>query len=295
MTKTSKKNCRYFLLATVSAIALSVSIERGAHAADLAPICSANWWASAEGHYLMFGGSGPNAFGGSPDPKDGWGVAAEVGGRSCEGYSGVARVRYGRSHKESEYTFFTSTTSAGSGASYEESHVIADLEIGRDVGLGSMESGEGNVRVHAGLRFAYFDGESEGNYYYSSYVSADHKFVGIGPRIGIDANIPVSANAAFDLRAAGAVLFGTREVEGFYISTATSGSVSREDSAVIVPNVEASAALSYLLGENANIAVGYRVDHYWNVLDMNPFPGSTDKTSRTIHGPFIRLTVGGRN
>ena len=294
----SKSKYRYFLLATVSAVALNISIERGVKAADVAvddPVCATNWWFSAEGQYLLYEGKGPEMYGLSPDPEDGWGGGAAIGGSNCEGLSGVARVRFGRSKNKREETSYSSFATTGTDAAYQERHFIADLEIGRDVGLGSMDAGDGYVRVHGGLRYAYFDGNSDGSLYTSAFVDADHEFWGIGPRIGVDAALPVGGNAAVDLRAAGAVLFGRRKVEGFFYSTFTSGPVSRSDSVVVVPNVEASAALAFFLGENANIAVGYRLDHYWNVIDRNPFPGSSSKTNRTLHGPFLRVSVGGSN
>ena len=35
---------------------------------------------------------------------------------------------------------------------------------------------------------------------------------------------------------------------------------------VIIPNVEATDALSYLLGANAGISAGYKVEQFWNIM-----------------------------
>jgi hypothetical protein len=285
---------RYILLTTVSAAALFVGIERGAHAQD-AMANGAHWYLSLEGQYLMFGGDGPDNSSLNVDPEKGWGGAVEFGIQQYGSpWSAVARVRYGRSNKESStYSGFYGPDTD----QYEESHAIVDLEIGRDVGLGSMGGGDATARIHGGVRFAHFDGDQSGSYssfYGSSSNSSEHTFSGIGPRVGIDANIPFADNVSADLRASGAVLFGTRKVEGTYSGFYSAGSFSRRDSGVVVPNVEASAAVSYLFGEHAKLSVGYRVDQYWNVLDMNGSPGGGSRESdRTIHGPFLRVTIGG--
>lgn len=283
---------RYVLLSTVSAVALLVSVERETFAQE-AMTDGARWWLSAEGQFLMFGGDAPESSGLNVDPETGWSGAAEFGIQQYGSpWSAVARVRYGQSDKQSAaYGGYYATTSQ-----YEESHAIVDLEIGRDVGLGSLLGENATARVHGGVRFARFEGDMSGTYssfYGAGNGSTEHTFTGIGPRVGIDADVPLTGNLSADVGASGALLFGTRKTEGTYSSFYGSGSFSRRDN-VVVPNVEASAALTYLLGENAKLSVGYRVDQYWNVLDTNPSAGGgTQEGDRTIHGPFFRVTIGG--
>ena len=292
---------RYVLLATVSATALLVSVERGPNAQE-AMTDGAHWWLSVEGQYMMFGGDAPSAYGLNVDPEQGWGGAVEFGIQQYGSpWSAVARVRYGRSDTEQDsrttYSGFYGSYVNTDTAQYRESHTIADLEIGRDVGLGSMGGGNATARIHGGVRFAHFDGDLSGTYssfYGSGGIRSEHTFTGIGPRVGIDANLPLAQNVSADLRASGAVLFGTRKVEGNYSGFYASGPFSRRENSVVVPNVEASAAVTYLFGDNAKLAVGYRVDHYWNVFDTNPFSGGSSRDGdRTIHGPFFRVTIGG--
>ena len=62
-----------------------------------------------------------------------------------------------------------------------------------------------------------------------------------------------------------------------------------------MPNVEASVALTYLLGQNAAISLGYKAEQFWNIMptfDTGDF-SKFDKDDRLIHGPFLKLTITG--
>ncbi len=88
-------------------------------------------------------------------------------------------------------------------------------------------------------------------------------------------------------------MFGKRKASANGMSYSSFGSnpisVSRSKSAV-VPNLDASAALSYLLSPNAKLSVGYRVDAYFNAFDTGNQAGASEG-DRIIHGPFAKFTV----
>ena len=119
---------------------------------------------------------------------------------------------------------------------------------------------------------------------------------GLGPRIGFDAMMPLSEQFSLDIGAAGALLFGKQKfnASGFTSSFGNPFDVDEERSrSVLVPNLEASAALSWLVTENAKFSLGYRVDSYFDVYDSGPVSGSDgEQADRIIHGPFIKLTIG---
>jgi hypothetical protein len=311
---------RYTLLVTVSAAALMVTVERGPLAADIAPVAQDHWWFSVEGQYLLFDGDkahysldGAEGLGDLPlrlKPDDGWGIGGEIGFQPADSlWSFLGRVRYGQSNKEKDDDSFYSTFDGGfasgsSEADHREEHIIADLEIGRDVGLGALGEGS-NVRLFGGLRFAHFKGKgSVSSNFYSNFsptfASGEAKvkrtFTGIGPRIGFDAMMPLSEQFSLDVGAAGAVLFGKQKFKA-------SGSYSysgfgpydideKRSKSVVVPNLEASAAFSWLITENAKFSLGYRVDSYFDVYDNGDVFGGRDEGDRIIHGPFIKLTIG---
>jgi hypothetical protein len=313
---------RYTVLATVSAAALMVTIERGPLAADLAPVAQDHWWFSLEGQYLLFDGDKAK-YDSPPDsnqdvlfklrPDDGWGIGGEIGFQPADSpWSFLGRVRYGQSNKDKDdsnffYSTFDGFSSSSAKADHREEHVIADLEIGRDVGLGALGEGS-NFRLFGGVRFAHFKGKgsisTNNSFYYSSFdngfgssdIDVTRKFTGIGPRIGFDAMIPLSDQFSLDVGAAGAALFGKQKFKA-------SGNVSysgfgpydvdrKRSKNVVVPNLEASAAFSWLITDDAKFSLGYRVDSYWDVYDDGAIFGGRDEGDRIIHGPFIKLTIG---
>ena len=300
---------RYTLLVTVSAAALVVSVERG-FAADLAPTCNDHWWFAAEGQYLLYDGDSAKygTTGVDPEfrfrlkPDDGWGVGGEIGFQpACSPWSFLGRVRYGESNKDddSHYSTFDGGFGTAADADHREHHIVADLEIGRDVGLGALKDGM-NLRLFAGLRFAHFKGK--GSYNYSTWggdaydLDVKREFTGIGPRIGFDAMLPLSEQFSLDLGAAGAVLFGKQKykAEGHYstFSGASGDTQDKRSKTVAVPNLEASAAFSWLISDNAKFSLGYRVDSYWDIYDNGLTFGHRDEGDRIIHGPFIKFTIG---
>ena len=316
---------RYTLLVTVSAAALMVTVERGPLAADIAaPVAQDQWWVSVEGQYLLFDGDkarysldGAEGFGDAfgrhnfkdkLKPDDGWGIGGEIGFRPADSlWSYVGRLRYGQSNKEKSknggfyYSSFYDNSGFNGKADHREEHIIADLEIGRDVGLGAFGDGS-NLRVFGGVRFAHFKGKgsiSSSNYSWdgpdvNGEAKVERKFTGIGPRIGFDAIMPLSDTFALDVGAAGSVLFGKQKFDasGHY-SSFGSGEIDQERSkTVVVPNLEASAAFSWLVTDNAKFSLGYRVDSYFDVYDNGDVFGSRDEGDRIIHGPFIKLTIG---
>jgi hypothetical protein len=302
---------------TVSAAALMLTVERGPLAADVVtPITEDRWWLSVEGQYLLYDGDSARysldgvdtlrGLGEKLKPDDGWGIGGEIGFRPAEGpWSYVGRVRYGESDKAKDHSAFYSNYAVGSAeADHREDHVIADLEIGRDVGLGA-ESGGLNVRVFGGVRYAYLKGKGSITSNYTP-VSVGHNpsgaaeikrtFSGLGPRIGFDATMPLSDQFSFDVGAAGAMLFGDQKFKASGSYTDTDGNSFEIDQkrsrSIAVPNLEASAALSWLITDSAKFSLGYRVDSYFDVYDDGDVFGGRDEGDRIMHGPFIRLTIG---
>lgn len=298
---------RYAVLATVSAAALMVTIERGPLAADVAaPVAQDRWWFSVEGQYLLFDGdSADYSFDGDDffrlKPDDGWGIGGEIGFQPADSpWSFVGRVRYGQSNKEKDSQVYSGYYYGRDDADHREEHIVADLEIGRDVGLGALGDGS-NVRLFGGVRFAHFNGKGSFSTYSnfgptSTDLDIKRKFTGIGPRIGFDATMPLSDQFSLDVGAAGAVLFGKQKFEA---SGTTSYSAfgpydvnEKRSKSVVVPNLEASAAFSWLITDDAKFSLGYRVDSYFDVYDDGSVFGGRDEGDRIIHGPFIKLTIG---
>ncbi len=304
----NSREVRKALLATGSVAALALAMGQQARAQ--APVMPA-WWVSLEGGYQFVNGDaidlpvmGTRV---SLSPDDGLTGRLHFGGKlDTTGWTGAVGVTYGKSKTDNfssnlgysgEYAVFDGLSSYGMvKAEYDEWRLMLDFEIGRDVGLG----GSASARVFGGVRFAKFDGHGHGmaDYYYNGEYynlngSTDHSFTGVGPRAGIDAWVPIAPNLDLDVSAAGAVLFGRRKLSYTvsYYYAGPSYSDSETDSAT-VPNVEASAALTYSVTPNFKISGGYRVEQFWNVMPTVESGGIKDD-NRLFHGPFLRLTLVG--
>ena len=304
MTKTKSIRQRSALLATVSAVALSIACGGQANASDhyvpgAAPAAS-DVWVAVEGRFNTFASDffgehftyaypdGPTFNG---DPSDGLSGALEVGRRAAGSpFDFVGRLSLGTANGEDDAYFYDGgiETSFGGSIEVRENHAIADFEVGRN-----MDIGMGNTRVHAGLRAARFSlradgGENVNDYYYYTEFRARQKVTAIGPRIGIDQKIPLGSNASIDLSAAGAVLFGKRDADAECFGPGGCNDFYTESDNVTVGNAEASVGLTYLFGP-AEATLGYRVDAFWGLYDED-FLGSGDG-DRITHGPFAKVKV----
>jgi hypothetical protein len=309
----STRAARHALLTTVSAAALVLVASGQAEAQNASPI----WWLSVEGQYGWADGDAIDGF-------DQLSISGEefaagrlhLGGRLVGPWTAAIGLRYSKMNKERDSAGGYSSFNTGYSYEYQESnpqyssfdaqgeykedHMVVDLEIGRDVGLG----GSAQARIFGGVRFAKFDGEGKlsSNYVRSSNYSqfgggsrieTDQRFSGAGPRIGIDARIPLTNNLRADVSVAGSALYGRRKID--VRDTLYSEFSQSESKNTIIPNVEASVALTYLLGSNASISLGYKAEQFWNIMPTlsGGEGGGFSNDDRLLHGPFARLTITG--
>jgi hypothetical protein len=241
----------------------------------------------------------------------GWSGAVELDYRpENSGYDLLIRGRYDVTNSKDiaqTFGFYSDGASQPDGgtATYQETHTGLDFEVGHDVGIGGI----GNVRLFAGARYARFHGQSSfSTYQYESDWNSDggtradqhavgeinRTFTGIGPRIGFNGSLPISGIFGLDYAASGALLFGDRATTVSFSTYELQG-VKPEGSSklVMVPNLEASAALTVRPFDNTKLSLGYRIDAYYGVMDTG-LPGVEDgpnKQNRVIQGPFAKLTM----
>jgi major outer membrane protein len=189
-------------------------------------------------------------------------------------------------------------------ASNDLDYQYLDIEFGHR--LGTMTTH--NARLFAGVRllhasndidYSYFDDniiDKLGNYEHENSVLA------IGPRLGVDADFPISDTALQLVTSlSGSVLFGRFERDFSFFEdeffSVDSGSESSSDHGTIF-NLEGLAALRFNVGANSSLDVGYRAQHWWNMLDSvfeaESDDGDFDEGERTevlVHGPFATFTV----
>ena len=273
---------RYKLLAGVAACALLLAVEGTPVSAEPAQ----NWWLTFQGQVPIWEEGTDNSGGSSNLPLgDGFGIGGEFGWKIDDIHSIVTRVKINRRSNSEQTPYNPTYSSFGSSQSVANNTFVADLEIGRDVGLGALGLGDGDLRAFAGVRVGHLTSNSDSQYsgFYSSSATR-RSFTGAGPRIGFSASKPLSESVAFDLGVAGGVLIG-RQKETFESSYSSFN--NRDSRTAVVPNVEASAALKFLFNEDTTFSAGYKVDAYFNAIGN--FGG--DKSDRIIHGPFVQFTI----
>lgn len=239
-------------------------------------------------------------------PKWGWEAAAGIDYQfACSPWHVSIDVRYGEAKRKRSGSFYNETVSGlfiSSGVGrirHKETHWAADFMVGRDIGIGT-----GKSQLKVGLRVANLEAKTRafGSIYYSaaSYASANvrqtSKFLGFGPRVALEGSIPFVQKGplAIDYSVGAAALWGERKlkmrafVSSFCCGTDVINFSSNKDG--VIPNVDASVALAYLISPNAKLSVGYRFDGYWNVFKTFNSSGGVVNADRFFHGPFARLT-----
>jgi hypothetical protein len=195
------------------------------------------------------------------------------------------QVRYGRTRSRSAH--FASVTGSGSVATFSatnrERHWLVDFAVGRDLGIGL-----GQTQVKAGVRIAELNSRTNIAVAYSGFgsyaVEFRSKFLGVGPRVGLEGTVPLGGAWSFDWLAGVAVLFGDRklDVAGIEISSSSSG----------ILNIDAQAGISYLFDPSAKVTLSYRFDGYWDALrTIDIVGGGFVNGDRFNHGPMLRFTL----
>ena len=250
-----------------------------------------------------------------------------------------AAIRYGRSngdknvHNQTVYPslHFSSGFSepvyddayATTIAKHNESHMVLDFQVGRDVGLGFL--GPDSV-LSFGVRYAqlssnttvsmnerpHIDIRNSAIKYFHSYALSGHSersFHAVGPSLSWDGSAPLigndnGAHFTFDWGANAAILFGRQKANvlhktsGRYVEVKyghqqqtpyhiTGGHAGAHS--VTVPNLGGFASVS-LKFPNAKVSLGYRGDFFFGAMD-----GGIDKReSKTLgfYGPFATVSVG---
>jgi hypothetical protein len=247
-------------------------------------------------------------------PRGGFDGEADITWRpSASNWVFLGSVRYGRTNTSHSAVSQYSSNNSGYRSYYgkgrqHETHLMVDFQAGRDVGLGMFGKGSSSI-LAAGVRFVHFTSTTTADFstyakYRSGYVSGTrHRRInrlttGAGPMVSWKTNVPLSSGFAFRFGASGALLVTNQIAKFSDVFTAgrfdeglDSPTVSgRRSSTRLVPEPAAYAALAFTpRGSALSIAVGYRVDAYFGVLD-----GGFDtahRVDRVLAGPFVDLSV----
>jgi hypothetical protein len=126
------------------------------------------------------------------------------------------------------------------------------------------------------------------------------RFLGVGPRLGIDGHQPLGGSWVFDYLGGVAVLFGDRSFSATQMLSATStgGAFSttpatslNQSGAAAVFNLDAQLGISYWFTPNFKMSASYRFDGYWGALKMLQANGDLGNQDRFYYGPMVRATL----
>ncbi len=206
-----------------------------------------------------------------------------------------------------------------------ERHWLADLAVGRDV----LGSGPSSMQVKAGLRISEFrastsslevdrvsitvnppqvvNGVSVSTFAITDLtnLTQEARFLGAGPRVGIEGSVPFAGKWAFDYMGDAAVLFGTQRYSqaqnGFSVysiaglpSLSLPGFGNSDERLATVFNADLQFGISYWLTPAVKMTASYRLDAYFNVLTGLSLANDVTKLQtidRYIHGPRLGVTA----
>ena len=317
----SNHGLRIALLAGVSVVALAAAAP-SAGAADLnkpsltkapppVPVARDTWTWWIEGGAFNGDHNANNL--GAGDIKPQWGPEGAVGfdWQPFAPMHVVGQFRYGSASKSAPFAFgFAGATTGGSGftgtasgnQNIREDHWLVDFAIGRDFGLGNTHAmwtlgvrvADLRAKLTANGSFAVTGATTTTGVF---NVVQKSTFVGAGPRLGVQGDIPLGGQWSIDWLAGAAVLFGERNlVQNATAATATGSVTSISQGAsnqAAVFNVDAEAGLSYWFNPNLKITAAYRFDGYFKALkSTNVTTAGTSFTNvdQFYQGPMVRLT-----
>lgn len=124
---------------------------------------------------------------------------------------------------------------------------------------------------------------------------------GVGPRVGLDASVPLSQTmpVSLDLTGAGSAIFShvTNDSSFAFNNFGLTGAgASTIKSSRTIYELEASAGLSYHLGHTTTLEAGYQVQQWYrlatSVNAANTAGAFVEGTENVlVHGPFAKITV----
>jgi hypothetical protein len=134
-------------------------------------------------------------------------------------------------------------------------------------------------------------------------VLQESRFLGAGPRFGIEGSAPIGMGWTFDYLGDIAALFGTQKFQ----RTSSFDNVIVIGSPILVPSVidaaqkfstvfnsDIQVGVSYWINQNLKISASYRLDAFFNVLaalDTKNDPARLQTIDRYIHGPRLAVTA----
>lgn len=197
---------------------------------------------------------------------------------------------------------------------HKETHWLADLALGRDV----IGSGNDAMQFKFGTRIAELRAMTTlhttasetipGNFLLSvdGNISQESKFLGAGPRIGVEGTVPMGRGWTFDYLGDVAALFGTQnfqritsfdnivQIPNLGLLTPTPPVVDTAQKFATVFNGDVQVGVSYWMSQYMKASLSYRLDAYFNAytgIDAKNDPKNLQQINRYTHGPRLAVSA----
>ncbi|MBF2026125.1 MAG: hypothetical protein IGS48_05065 [Oscillatoriales cyanobacterium C42_A2020_001] len=234
-------------------------------------------------------------------PNSGWDLGGNYTNFNTQGSSNATAPANGflfstRSHPFQNET--ADTASANSKLNYK----AGDFEAGYNIRAGKSV----DLRLFGGLKASNLNQKMNINYdgrdYTNGKINTENNFTGVGPRVGLEAKVPLGAGFSVFGRGAASMQVGTQT--STFRETDRNGAdviaeLRRQQKGQVVPGLELAAGLSWekQLSKRAKIEVGggYELQHLFNVNDNVRFvdaasPGvfAQNKGDLSMRGFFVK-------
>jgi major outer membrane protein len=202
----------------------------------------------------------------------------------ADGWHITTQGPYGFTSGGAPGSFFFQSTPGTAFASPNGTRGFTDILAERSLGFG-RELGLDNLQATVGARVAE---PLITNGFTPAYD--DRRYVGVGPRLGLEGSKKLSSSWSLDWQIGAAVLFGDRGASVGDGVTSLLPNYTGSSSSVV--NIDGLLGLSYWFSTASKLMLGYRADAYLKGTGNFAVPTVANQSADRIdHGPMVRFSV----
>jgi hypothetical protein len=191
---------------------------------------------------------------------------------------------YGFNSGGARGSYYFQTTPGTAFNSINATRGFTDLSIAQPLGF-ARELGIGSVSATLGARVA---DPLIANGFTPSFE--DRRYLGVGPRIGLQGNAPVSSSWNVEWQVGASVLFGNSTADGGAAYNPVMPYSGTQSGSVV--NVDGLLGLTHWFDAASKLTLGYRADaHFKNSQNANFGVPPAQNADRIDHGPVVRFTI----
>ena len=219
------------------------------------------------------------------------GLVAPLPARADDAQSGSqtrahisVQTPYGLTSGGSQGSYYFQTTPGTAFSAYNGTRGFTDLSIAQPLGF-VRELGIGKVEATFGARVA----EPLITNGFTPSVDS-RRYQGIGPRVGLQGNAPVSSAWAVEWQVGASMLYGNAAANDSNANNPLAPYASQSGSVV---NVDGLLGLTHWFDAASKLTFGYRADAHLKDTTSQGLGGTppAQNPDRLDHGPIVRFTI----